>query len=160
MFQRIVVPLDGSELAERALPEASDLGRITSAPIHVVRVVDLGRLEGNGSLTFGVFPWSVQHALDDEERSARAYVERVCLTLGRHGMVASCEVRLGDAAREIIAATGTGDVVVMATHGRGGVSRWYLGSVAEAVARHASGPVMLIRATAVETGSDEPGTTA
>lgn len=144
MFDRIVVPLDGSELAERALAEARDIARAPSIPVHVVRVVDLGRLDGRGSLTFGVSPWALQQALEVEELGARAYVDRVCSDLSEDGLPATGEVRRGEAAHEIVAATGTGDLVVMATHGRSGLARWYMGSVAEAVARHATGPVMLI----------------
>lgn len=151
MFQRIVVPLDGSELAERALTEANDLAHRVRAPIHVIRVVDLGRLEGRGSLMFGISPWSLQQALEEEDRNARAYVEGMRLRLSQDDLPVSGEVRHGDAAREIVAATAPEDLVVMATHGRAGVARWYMGSVAEAVARHATGPVMLIPSPAAKT---------
>ena len=156
MFKRIVVPLDGSELAERALPRATELARLADVPLHVVRVVDLGKLAGSGSLTFGVAPRALQRTLDDEEHSAREYVERTRRDLKRAGSVVTSELRYGVAAREIVAATQPGDLIVMATHGRGGVTRWFLGRVAEEVVRRAAGPVMLVRATATGTITEDP----
>ena len=51
MYQRIVVPLDGSELAEKALPEAEQMARLTGGTVHLVRVVDLVQLPWYGSFT-------------------------------------------------------------------------------------------------------------
>ena len=147
MFQRIVVPLDGSELSERALPQAEELARRTGVPIHILRVVDLGKVMGQGAWTFGAAPAALQQAVDEEERIAREYVARTEQVLSGGGLTASGELRHGVAEREIVAATCRDDLVVMATHGRGGLPRWYLGSVAEEVARRSPVPVMLVRVT-------------
>lgn len=145
MFERIVLPLDGSELAERALPKAEELARLTGAPILIVRIVDVGKLATHGSLAFGVAPAALQRALDDEERFAREYVEEMARALTERGVAATGEVRYGVADREIVSLTRPNDVIVMATHGRGGMSRWFMGSVAEEVARRSPEPVLLIR---------------
>lgn len=146
MFHRIVVPLDGSELAEQALDLATELGRATNASIRLVRVVDLGRLDMGGSLVIGMSTWGLQRALDNEQGRAKDYLERLRRSLTKRGVDATAEVRHGHTPEEIVAATDEGDLIVMSTHGRGGVPRWFLGSVAEEVARHAAGPVMLVRA--------------
>jgi nucleotide-binding universal stress UspA family protein len=146
VFTRIVVPLDGSELAERAIDQAAELARLTNVPIHLVRVVDLGRIGGGGSIVWGLTPWALQRALEEEQHASRDYLERMSRGLGDKGVVASSDVLHGNTADEIVAATTADDLVVMSTHGRGGLPRWFLGSVAESVARRAAGPVMLIRA--------------
>lgn len=146
MFHRIVVPLDGSELAELALERATELARLANLPMHLVRVIDLGRVDGGGSLAWGLSPWALQRALDEEHQASVAYLERTGQELKDRGLQVSTEARHGNTPDEIVASTTADDLVVMSTHGRGGVSRWFMGSVAESVVRHALGPVMLIRA--------------
>lgn len=151
MFHRIVVPLDGSELAERALEQAKELARLANVPVHLLRVVDLGRLAGRGSVVWGLTPWALQRALEEEQRGANEYLDRMSLLLKNQGVETTTEVRHGNSPDEIVDVAGDGDLVVMSTHGRSGVPRWYFGSVAEAVARHAPGPVMLIHSHPVGT---------
>jgi nucleotide-binding universal stress UspA family protein len=88
----------------------------------------------------GVLPF-----LSDEELAARTYLDRMVARVAARGLVASGEVRHGVAAREIVTLARAGDLIVMATHGRGGMARWFLGSVAEEVVRHAPVPLLLVR---------------
>ena len=150
MFKRIVVPLDGSELAERALAQAEELAHATGVPIRIVRVVDVGKLVTHSPLGFGVAPTALQLALDDEERFSREYLERIVREVTERGVDASSELRYGVAEREIVDLTRPDDLIVMATHGRGGVSRWFMGSVAEEIARRSPVPVMLVRSIPAE----------
>jgi nucleotide-binding universal stress UspA family protein len=147
MYQRIVVPLDGSDVAEQALPEAQRLALLTGAPIHLVRVIDPTQLPWYGSYGVVMDAATVQGVLGDEERMGDAYLSSVAKRLEEMGITANTELRRGRAARELVAAAKTGDVIVLASHGRGGITRWLLGSVAEDVLRHASVPVLLIRAS-------------
>ena len=145
MFQRIVVPLDGSELAERALPQAEELARLTGAPIHLVRVIDI-----TAPLRYSAYGWAIETAgleslLDDERASARAYLERIGRDVDARGVAVTTELREGLPARELIETAGSGDLVVMASHGRGGLARWFLGSVAAEVVRRSAAPVVLVR---------------
>jgi nucleotide-binding universal stress UspA family protein len=82
--------------------------------------------------------------------SAEAVIARYLVEVQRHltnrGLTVTVEYRRGDPAHEIVAITRPGDLVVMATHGRSGLGRVFLGSVAEAVVRHARVPVLLVRA--------------
>ena len=151
MFARIVVPLDGSELAERALPPAEEMARRFGAPLHLIRVADVTRVR------FGANEAALEYAalggeLTEDEAEARTYLEQSRERLVAAGVPTpvSAEVRRGLADRELLAAIRPGDLIVMVTHGRGGLGRLLIGSVAEPVMRHATVPILLIRA------SDEP----
>ena len=146
MFERIVVPLDGSELAEQALPAAEGLAGLTGAPLHLVRVVDLTRLERYGAYGLAVEYAGFEMVADEERPAARAYLDRVAADLTGRGCSVTTEVSDGPTPRVQVGLTRPGDVVVMASHGRTGMARWFLGSVAEEVVRHAAVPVLLVRA--------------
>jgi nucleotide-binding universal stress UspA family protein len=148
MYQRIIVPLDGSALAERALPLAEGLARLTGAPLHLVRVIDPTERGAPRDPDLRAY----QIWLEDERIAARNDLERVeTASLARQQRV-TVEYRFGPAAREILATVRPDDLIVMATHGRGGPARWYLGSVAEEVARQTTVPVLLVRAGHAEAG--------
>jgi nucleotide-binding universal stress UspA family protein len=146
LFDRIVVSLDGSEVAESALPKASALARTLGVELNLLRVIDLGRLEQYGGFGFGIEYAALDLAVQDERVAAREYLERVQQRLAGDGLRVTTEHREGLAAREIVAALRPGDLLVMASHGRTGVQRWFIGSVAEEVVRQAPVPVMLLRA--------------
>ena len=147
MYARIVVPLDGSHLAERALPPAEEFSRLTGAPLHLVRAVDPTHLPIRA---YGVHAMAIEGGVPGllfaEERAARNYLDRMAARLGERGLPATTELLTGYAPRELVGMARAGDLVVMATHGRGGLTRWFLGSVAEEVVRRAPVPVLLIRA--------------
>jgi nucleotide-binding universal stress UspA family protein len=145
MFDRIVVALDGSELAERALASGEELTRRLGVPLHLVRVADTTWLR------FGANEAALEYAslggeLAEEEAQAKEYLEGVGSRLAGEGLTVTTEVRRGFAGRELVAATRPSDLLVMASHGRTGPARLLLGSVAEEVTRHATAPVLLIRA--------------
>jgi nucleotide-binding universal stress UspA family protein len=126
MYERIVVPLDGSELAERALTHAEEMARLTGGPIHLVRVIDTLHLD-----RFGVYGLAVESAaygqsLDAEERAAREYLATIEHDLGDRGFAVTREIRRGSVWHEIAATIEPADLVVMASHGRGGIPRWFL----------------------------------
>jgi nucleotide-binding universal stress UspA family protein len=148
MYQRIVVPLDGSELAEKALPEAEQMARLTGGTVHLVRVVDLVQLPWYDNFATAIDYGTVQAAISGDENAAATYLREVSARLTEAGITTSVETCRGLVPREIVAATKPGDLIVMASHGRSGVTRWLLGSVAEEVLRHASVPVLLVRAGA------------
>jgi nucleotide-binding universal stress UspA family protein len=147
VYTRILVPLDGSKFAERALAAAEDLARLMRAPLHLVRVVDPTQLElaGDGIYAEVFAEGASSPLLTDEGAAAQACLERMTAREIEAGLGASGEVRHGMAAHEIVAMAQPGDLIVMSTHGRGGMARWFLGSVAEAVVRRSPGPVLLVR---------------
>lgn len=163
MFSRILVPLDGSDLAARALTPAEELARKVEAPLHLVRVLDtsyLARLVGYPVYGAAIEMTALQQALEDERVEAEAYLKVAKQDLVDRGFEVTTELLNGSPTREIIAATRPGDLVIMSTHGRGGLSRWFLGSVAEDVVRRSPVPVMLIRANEAATTSAEASTLA
>jgi nucleotide-binding universal stress UspA family protein len=147
VYRRIIVSLDGSKLAELALPQAEALAHLTGAPLHLVRVIDPAgqRTLGNVLLHTDALAW--QLLLEEERLAARDYLERIEQDVRDRQHTVTIEYRQGSAADELLAIMQPGDLLVMATHGRGGLARWFLGSVAEAIVRRASVPVLLVRAT-------------
>ena len=149
MYQRIIVPLDGSDIAELALPEAERMARLTGAPLRLIRVVDPTQMPWYGVYADAMGAAVVQGALGDEEHVSDGYLAEVAARIEDLGIEVEYEVRHGRAAKELVAAAKDGDLIVMASHGRGGISRWLLGSVAEELVRHAAVPVLLVKATKV-----------
>jgi nucleotide-binding universal stress UspA family protein len=84
--------------------------------------------------------------MEEERRQAEAYLAAIAARLAADGLTVTTEVRPGFAAREIVAALQPGDLLVIASHGRSGLGRLFLGSVAEKVTREAREPVLLVRA--------------
>ncbi len=157
MYRRIIVPLDGSELVEQALPQAEALAHLTGAPLHFVRVIDPA---GQGTLRTVMFHTAAlafQLLLEEDRSAARDYLERIEQDVRDRQHTVTVEYRQGSAADELLAIMQHGVLLVMATHGRGGLARWFLGSVAEAVVRCASVPVLLIRATPPAPGVSASG---
>lgn len=152
MFTRIVVPLDGSELAEVALAPAEELAALYRAPIHLVRVLDVsGVVRAGGFPVYNAYidATAFQEALLAEQDDSARYLSRIEERERGKGLAVSSEALNGSPAESIVATTKSGDLIVMSTHGRGGLTRWFLGSVAESVLRHAAVPVMIVRAAAV-----------
>lgn len=149
MLSRIIVPLDGSQLSHAALPLARSLAHRTGAGVTLVSVIDPPRdfyISPQGASTTRLRPKDVDH-LADEERRLQEYLDRVKITF-EHTQV-STDIRLGNAAEEIIEAAGSGaDVaIVMASHGRSGFGRILLGSVANRVIQATRVPTFIVRAT-------------
>jgi nucleotide-binding universal stress UspA family protein len=137
MFSRILVPLDGSPLAEAVIPQVVDLATLRKAEIVLLRVALAHALPGTD-------PVEAQVRAVEE---AQAYLAKVEADLLAQGLAVKSVVRYGHAADEILdhARAGDVDLIAMSTHGRSGVRRWVLGSVAETVVRHAPVPVLLVR---------------
>lgn len=151
-MSRILVPLDGSELAETALPTAMTLASELGLPLHVVCVVEAPRKEWTGMIGTrldAIGPASRSPTL--AEHAARIYLTDCAQRHGGETMI-SIEVRLGGVEHELRKAIDPSDLVVMTTHGHRGLRRLVLGSVAEALVRQASAPVLLLRAGTVQSG--------
>jgi nucleotide-binding universal stress UspA family protein len=140
--KRIIVPLDGSELAEVALPYAEELSIKLDLGIELLRAVTLPVYsEPLG----GVYTVEQEVAL---RAGAKGYLERVGDRLKGKGIAVSTETICSTAAEAIIdyASKDGVELIVLATHGHSGLTRWALGSVADKVIRGTNKPVVLIRA--------------
>jgi nucleotide-binding universal stress UspA family protein len=147
---RIVVPLDGSEIAARALPVASELAEHLAAPVHVIRAVDAALSLPMASGVFGAGPVVDANVTDqiweEAEAEARSTVTAAVSQLQSEGVDASGGIVIGSPFFAISEAIEPGDLLTLTSHGRGGVRRWLLGSVAEKLVREAKAPVMLVPA--------------
>lgn len=152
MYQHIMVPLDGSELAECVLPhvEALAIGCNVSR-VTLVRVVTPLHLYGGAES--GLPPEERQRVEADSMDVARAYLDRMVTRLADMGVSAQAEVLFGNIIDSLVdyASKNGVDLIILATHGRSGVSRWVWGSVADRTLRAAPVPVLMVRA---------PGSTA
>jgi nucleotide-binding universal stress UspA family protein len=139
-LDRILVPLDGSALAESALSAAVELARPTGATLILVRSAEARVLPGGD-------PVAAQVGV---VREAEAYLEGVAARLREQGTTTAVEpcVWYGPAVAGIVDAARICrvDLIVMTTHGRSGLGRLILGSVAESVLRGISTPILLLRA--------------
>ena len=142
MYKKILVPLDGSELAEVALPYAEELAVKLGAGIELLRVVTL---PAYSEPTGGLYAVEKEVALSS---GAKDYLEKVGFSLKEKGIAEQSDVKCGTAADEIIEYASKDEIslIVLATHGHSGVTRWALGSVADKVIRGTEKPVVLIRA--------------
>jgi nucleotide-binding universal stress UspA family protein len=153
VIQRLVLPLDGSALAEQAVPVAQSLAQRLNVPVHLLTAIDVASL-----LPVDVVPpVAVNVALYEEtvaqlDSGAAATLAEVSDRLQQAGVQTSAEVLHGSPFLTIAEAARPGDVIVMTSHGRGGVKRWLLGSVAEKLIREGPVPVILVPA---KEGRDE-----
>jgi nucleotide-binding universal stress UspA family protein len=146
MYDRIIVPLDGSKLAESALPEAEKLARLTGAELLLVRVVDYSSRDRLGDFGLLYEYEAMTKALEEERELATAYLADVSARVEAENVAISTTLVDGIAAQAIVGIAKPGDLIVMATHGRTGMRRWFIGSIAEDVLRHSPVPVLLVRA--------------
>ncbi len=150
MFKSILVPLDGSKLAECALPYAEELAKCFDAG-QLVLVSVTERVEGYRSFDDPNQPLGqrlIPEAVGKLEKQAQRYLDRIAKELKTKGVEVQTEVLLGNTAEEItLFAKHRGiDLIVMSSHGRSGPSRWAYGSVADKVSRASSVPILMVRA--------------
>ena len=138
MYTSILVPLDGSPLAERALPYAEGLARAGGARLVLVRAALAHTIPGLNHRQ------AEMAALEE----AASYLEEVARPLRARGLTVDTAVPYGKAAEMIVEEMTSRevDLIVMATHGRSGLGRWVYGSVAEGVLSRGALPVLLVRA--------------
>ncbi len=151
MYERILVPLDGSKLGESALPYVEELVSKLSPEIKV----EVTLLQVVSSLTHwaavGEVSAPVRYTEEELElikQKARDYLDKAGESLRSKGAIVETKVGIGGAADEIIKAADkiSADLIAMSTHGRSGLSRWAFGSVTDRVLRGGSKPMLMVRA--------------
>jgi nucleotide-binding universal stress UspA family protein len=144
MFQRMLVPLDGSKRAERAIPIAARIARASGGSLMLLRAVGI-------QIEFGTYITEpsvlIQEALELDLTRAIDYLARIKTSHELEGIETTVEVRSGGAAQTIldVAQMQHVDLIVMCSHGDTGFKRWVLGSVAQQVTRHSPLPVLVLR---------------
>ncbi|HEX7103710.1 MAG TPA: universal stress protein [Nitrolancea sp.] len=148
----ILLPHDGSELADSTVPYAVALQQVTGAPVELLRVLEeLKPIYDSGSRQL---IW-IDPANPRAEATHSDLLDPVASRLSEHGLKTKQVIRVGDPRREILEEAETLDrpVILLASHGRGGLSRVVFGSVASGLLRTASGPILIVRA---RNASDQP----
>ena len=153
MFNDILVPLDGSEVSERAIPMAEDLARSSEATVHLIHMVsrehELGAGRGIDSVQAAEMEVDMARRLTESRlHRGRTYLEQKGSQLSGAGIKIETDfaVMAGDPAQNIIDYVKEHNIslVVMTTHGRGGVRRLLVGSVTDRVIRSCEVPVLVV----------------
>lgn len=142
MYKKILVPLDGSSLAEEVLTHAKALAYSEGAEIVLLRIAT------NPALEFAFAdPALAQSVITQLETEAQKYIDDMITTLKNDGFKVSGIIAEGAIAEMILQISEDiqADTIAMSTHGRTGPSQWLIGSVAHRVVRSSKVPVMLIR---------------
>jgi nucleotide-binding universal stress UspA family protein len=143
MYSKILVPLDGSKTAEKVLPYARCLAGKFKTPVALLAVIDIAEIASHMASEKARF---LDTIIEDGVQHSTSYLRGIATTFP--GVDVSCTVEKGKAEDTIIekAAADKTMLVTMATHGRSGVNRFLLGSVAEKVLRGTVNPLLLVRA--------------
>jgi nucleotide-binding universal stress UspA family protein len=135
--------LDGSKTAEKVLPCARSLARCLDLPVELLSVIPIA---ATASHIAAERARNFDAAIVEQEHRSRLYLENIARDFP--GSAVKCTVKSGNPAEAIIesAAVDKGTLITMATHGRSGIKRWLLGSVAEKVLRGTPNAALLVRA--------------
>ena len=149
MYKKIMVPLDGSELAECAIPHLETIAKgQPPAEVIIIQAVEpisipIGfEISKLGSLA------EVEKFETHQKTTAERYLKEVVARLAGSGVKARAEIVYGKAGEALtdFAEKNNIDLVIMASHGRSGISRWTWGSVADRLLRSLRAPVLIVRA--------------
>jgi nucleotide-binding universal stress UspA family protein len=148
MYGKVVVPLDGSELAEGVLPHVAEVIRDRGSQVYLLSVAPLMRRPSPSPVDALPPSATIQTERERVERKLTAYLQTVAKRLEPVAADVRVGVRFGRQADEILSFVGEigADLIAMSTHGRSGIGRWVFGSVADRVLRRAACPVLLVRA--------------
>lgn len=150
MFKHLLVPLDGSKLAEAALPAAISLATQYGSEVSLFQVTHTPYLSAMAQGdTYTELTNNLRKMAHNE---AMSYLQVLQAGLKRQGVDARIYVEEGDQVADVLLRAVQAlevDTIVMSTHGRGGIQRWLFGSVADRLLRQANIPVLLIRAAEV-----------
>ena len=143
MYTQMLVPLDGSPVAEQVLPYVRFLAKTLGIPVNLLQVIDPDLLMPFANPAEGRY---IDTLVGDSQQNAREYLQAIARTID--GARVECLAEKGKPAEVLIerAAADKGTLIIMATHGRSGIQRWLLGSVADKVLHGATNHVLLVRA--------------
>lgn len=151
-ISRIIAPVEDSDLSMAALPVAAALSNNTGAPVTVLNaIVPVAEVSTLYPATIGTIPPS---AYDDSQETltiqAKAVVDKAVDALAKDGVDATSEVFVGNAAESVLADLEPGDVVVLSSHARAGLSRWVIGSTTMKLVQHAPNPIVVVTRESIE----------
>jgi len=164
MYKKVVVPMDGSKLAECVLTHVEDIAKgCGTEEVTLVTVAE--RIVGYSGLKYVTQPieplpqhepvFEVPVSVGKKQRQILSYLDRIAKGLREKKVNVRTEVLIGHPAEEIVlfAENNEADLIIIASHGRSGISRWALGSIAERVFRGSKVPVLMVGAPGRVTGA-------
>jgi nucleotide-binding universal stress UspA family protein len=142
MFKKILVPLDGSEVAAKILPKVTEMAKLMKAKVTLMHVC----YSGVGAYAGEASPATIRREEAQEQKFCETFLAKAGQDLKKQGLDANWVCVDGVPAREIIAYAQDKDydLIALGTHGAGEVA-WYMGGVADKVATHATVPILLFR---------------
>jgi nucleotide-binding universal stress UspA family protein len=142
MYEKILVPFDGSQISEAILPYARFLGDQLKLAVELIHVIDTEMPLSASAADQGRY----QEFISAEGASSMAYLKNIATSFAASTQV-DCRVEHGKPAEVIVdkAAGNSRTLIAMTTHGRSGINRWWLGSVADKVLHAAANPLLLVR---------------
>jgi nucleotide-binding universal stress UspA family protein len=151
-FKRIVVPLDGSTLAEEVLPSVLTLAKLEDAEVSLLQVL-IPHSYSQKEMFDPNLPW-----WDKDVSLAQAYLFRIASRLRRNGLVVTTDIVIGEHAADAIgdfASREKADLIAIATHGRGGLARMLRGSVADAIMHSGKLSMLVLKPDDLATKGEE-----
>lgn len=151
MYEKILVPLDGSEVGEAAISDIEDLAlkMIRETPVELT----LLRVISPSTYDFAPEDWGIEIPYTEKEmeqikKKVQQYLDEIAKNMKSKGIKVKTMVTTGNAAEEILKAAQKtkANLIAMSTHGRSGLGRWALGSVTDKVLHHSDIPVLTVRA--------------
>ena len=140
MFNKILVPLDRSNASEKVLPFARKLAEALKIPVELLEVIDISAISAHMVADKARF---LARLIVKAENASLQYLDEIARSFS--GLVVHCSRERGRPAEVILDRAAPGTLIAMATHGRSGINRWLLGSVAEKVLRGTKHPLFLVR---------------
>ncbi len=144
---RVVVPLDGSSLSETAVQPAVEIAKAAGAEIVFTEVLRLPFFGvGVAGMEYGAGDYAGDFGIDAQKQEISEYLDGFVQDARTNGLNASSSIRTGSPSQQIVdeASVSENCIVVMGSHGAGGLKRWVVGSVADKVIRSARRPVLVI----------------
>lgn len=149
MYKTILVPLDGSDVAEAILPHVEELARLCDASVIFLNVIELPHIiPPERGESYGGLPHVTAADVERQVQEARGYLDDLTARETAKGLVTHGLVEHGPIVATILrqAAEQSADLIAMASHGRGGLADVYYGSVAAGVLQRIDRPLLIVRA--------------
>lgn len=146
MYKTILVPLDGSELAETILPHAEELAALCGAAVIFLSVIELPHIMDKGT-TYEGLPQKTAADVEAQVAETRRYLDELTARETAKGLNVRGQVEYGPVVATIlrVAAEDAVDLIAMASHGRGGLADVYYGSVAAGILQRIDRPLLIVR---------------
>lgn len=151
-IQRIIAPVEDSDLSRAALPIAGAISKLTNAPVTVVNViVPSSDVSSFYPSVIGTLPPSAyENAQERMTEEAQVVVNQAVKSLKDEGVKATGEIYTGTAADSIMSVLQPGDVIVLSSHARQGLARWAIGSTSMKLIQNGQAPVVIVTRESIE----------